>query len=66
MSNVVADFVRPEALLLHLTEEQFSECVLLAPSAASQAHLAHCKRCHEELAAFLRFRTTRVRREWEA
>jgi hypothetical protein len=36
----------------HLTDEQFMECVIDAPDAASHAHLAGCEQCREELALF--------------
>ena len=36
----------------HLTDEQFAECVTVAPSAESQLHLEECERCRQELAIF--------------
>ena len=36
----------------HLTDEQFAECVTVAPSAESQFHLDECEHCRRELAAF--------------
>lgn len=36
----------------HLTDEQFAECVTVAPSAESQLHLEECERCRQELEIF--------------
>lgn len=36
----------------HLTDEQFAECVTVAPSAESQLHLEECERCRRELTVF--------------
>ena len=36
----------------HLTDEQFAECVTVAPSAESQLHLEACESCRQELAVF--------------
>lgn len=38
--------------LTHLTDDQFAECALLEPSAATAAHLASCAECRAELEAF--------------
>jgi predicted anti-sigma-YlaC factor YlaD len=36
----------------HLTDDQFTECVALTPSAASEAHLLECAHCRQELIGF--------------
>jgi len=36
----------------HLTDEQFTECMLTEPSQASRQHLDECALCRAELAAF--------------
>jgi predicted anti-sigma-YlaC factor YlaD len=36
----------------HLTDDQFTECVIMAPSAASEAHLRDCAQCRQELVRF--------------
>ena len=36
----------------HLTDEQFAECVTVAPSSESQLHLEECESCRQELAIF--------------
>jgi len=36
----------------HLTDDQFTECLVSAPSAASRLHLEQCEACRQELAAF--------------
>jgi predicted anti-sigma-YlaC factor YlaD len=37
---------------VHLTDEQFAECAMSAPSAASRAHLADCSHCRQQLSNF--------------
>jgi len=36
----------------HLTDEQFAECAIVAPSPESEAHLRDCPQCCEELGRF--------------
>jgi hypothetical protein len=36
----------------HLTDEQFAECAIVAPSPESEAHLRECPQCREELTRF--------------
>ena len=40
------------AVTPHLTDDQFTECMLMEPSEASRHHLASCELCRAELAAF--------------
>jgi len=36
----------------HLTDDQFAECAIVAPSPESEAHLRECFQCRAELARF--------------
>src|ERR1700709_1243853 len=36
----------------HLTDDQFAECAIVAPSPESEAHLRECPQCREELTRF--------------
>ncbi len=38
--------------LAHLTDQQFADCALMTPDAATRAHLASCETCRAELESF--------------
>ena len=64
MSRMVRGCSTFQVRVPHLTDDQLTECALRRPSPASEAHLAHCDRCRDELIALLALRDQGGRRQW--